>query len=98
MDDFIKEIDLNGKRYRVFHDYDGYTRISDQDFESEAQRREYLHKFETEQMFVYGIQTWSICECCGNPEEFEDSLWGIEAESEDQALEYYIQGTEVVAV
>lgn len=70
--------------------YDPLYDPLDQDFESEQDKLDHLKRFQREELAAYGVIKYEQCKCCECWKEI-DSLWGIEAESGSEALEYYIE-------
>lgn len=58
-------------------------------FDSDESLNDYLDKFKNGDLALYGIVIRSLCRCCKQPAESIESLWGIEAESVERAIDYY---------
>lgn len=71
--------------------WDHFDDISDIDFESEEQRKEYLGKFEREELTSYFVMKKERCKCCEEWREVS-SLGGMHCESAEQALNEFLDG------
>ncbi len=75
----------------VVADYDGLHRVLNMesfDFGDEEANKAYVKRFEDEELMCFGVIKKEECKCCGSFKEV-DSLWGIDAESPEQALDVY---------
>jgi len=68
-----------------FHSFEGKSAI---DFESEEEKQAYMNKFIKEELYAFGVVKMEVCKCCCMWSE-KDSLWGIHAESAEEALNQY---------
>lgn len=84
---------LEGVKFEAVFDEVTYSEYCfgkcDIDFENENAKKCYLKKFINEELFVFGVIKSEYCKCCNQWKE-TDSLWGIEAEDGDKAIEYYL--------
>lgn len=60
------------------------------DFEDEQDKEQYLNKFRNDTLSAYGVVKKEKCSCCENY-KFIDSLWGIHAETYEEALKFFQQ-------
>lgn len=79
-------------RYEVYFDQDDFQHSfegsSAIEFDSEEQKKEYMNKFIKEELYAFGVVKLQVCECCCMWSE-KDSLWGIHAESPEEALKHF---------
>lgn len=83
---------VNGHEISVFYDENTsiYDWVDPDNFENEQAMEDYLDKFRNGYMALYGIVVRRICGCCEQPSKVEDSLWGIECESAEEVVNYYL--------
>ena len=91
MDAILKSYE-GEERYEVYFDQDDFHHSfkseSSIDFESEEQKQEYMNKFINEDLFAFGVVKMKVCECCCMWSE-KEALWGIHAETAEEALNYF---------
>jgi hypothetical protein len=78
---------------QVFHDWsvDPMDLIDPSSFENDKSLKEYMDKFKNEELSIYCVMVKKFCDCCEQLEsEILDSLGGIEEESPEKAMDYYI--------
>lgn len=88
-------------RYEIFVDEDDLQRIFERkgssfDFGDEKENEEYTNRFETEELCSFGVVKMQVCKCCCMWSEV-DSIWGIHAESPEEALKHYKQELSQIA-
>lgn len=89
VDNSMKEDEI---RYEVFIDHDNLQMILDRagafdlgdDFANEEYRQQFLH----EEIFSFGVVAKKLCKCCCEWSE-KDSLWGIHAQSAQEAIKLF---------
>lgn len=79
-------------RFEVYFDEDDFHHSfqgkGSIDFDSEEAKQEYMNKFINEELYAFGVVKMEVCKCCCMWSE-KDSLWGIHAESAEDALKHY---------
>ena len=80
-------------RYEIFVDQDDLSRIFNRDGSSfdlgdKEANEEYTSKFENEELCSFGVVKMQVCKCCCMWSEVE-SLWGIHAESAQEAFQVF---------
>ncbi len=87
----LQHKDIGDYRYEVDYDDSGYhSYFNDMDcFETVEEKEAYKAKFHREELAFYIVTLKKKCHCCSNY-EFVDALCGIVAETEEEALNQYI--------
>lgn len=79
-------------KYEVFFDNDDFFHSfvgnSALEFDNEELKKEYMDKFINEELYAFGVVKMEVCKCCCMWSE-KDSLWGIHAESAEEALNQF---------
>lgn len=82
----------NEIRYEVYYDEDdffhSFESTSAIEFESEEDKQAYRQRFINEELFAFGVSAFKLCKCCNAWSE-KNSVWGIHAESPQEALALY---------
>jgi hypothetical protein len=88
MEDELRKVIKDGYRYIVY--YDDMDDPMEGDFENEEAWWDYKKKFDNEELSSYFVAKEKRCSAC-NEWHHVDTLGGIHASDEDEALNSYIK-------
>jgi hypothetical protein len=74
-------------KYEVFYDSD---HVVDMDFENGEERKSFLDELDKGFFGVYGVVKYEVCKCCCLWSE-KDSVWGIYADTPEEALKCFME-------